>query len=326
MKNKILEILKDNRDEFTSGEKISEELNITRAGVWKNISKLREEGYVIDSITKMGYKLISTADILSKEELGEYLSTEFIGKNIEYFSTINSTNQKAKEDAFNLEDGSVLIAEEQTGGRGRLGRQWISPDGKGIWMSIVLKPELDPYKVSKITLIGVVAVFNALKNIGIDSQIKWPNDILINGKKVGGILTEMSSELNMIDYIIMGIGINANLDKEDFPQDLKNKGTSLKIEIKREINRKELTAKILNELEKLYIEFKENGDIGEIIPILRENTITLGKEILVIRGKTERIGKAIDIDEQGELVVEFQSGRENIISGQVSIRTQNGYI
>lgn len=320
MKKKVLKILKKNKDDFISGEKISEELSITRAGVWKHINKLKEEGYKIEAISRRGYKLIFSPDILSYEEIEVYLSTKFIGKHWQYFKSIDSTNKKAKENALDLKEGTVLISEEQTGGKGRIGREWISPKGKGIWMSIVLKPGLDPIKVSRITLLGAVSVFKALKNMGINSQIKWPNDILINGKKVAGILTEMSGELNMVDYIVMGIGINVNLDKKDFPKSLKNKATSAKIELGKEINRRKLTAYILNEFEKNYIQFKEDEDIREIIEIIRRNSILIGKEIRVINGKIAKIGKVLDINELGELVVEFEDGIANIISGEISIR------
>lgn len=325
MKNKILNILKES-DDFISGQKISDKLNITRAAVWKYINAFKEEGYEIESISRRGYKLISSPDILPYEEIEKYLNTDFIGRDTRYFDSIDSTNKKAKELALDAKEGTVVISEEQIGGKGRLGRTWISPKNKGIWMSIVLKPSIEPSKVSKVTQIGAIAVVKALENMGIKSQIKWPNDILVNGKKICGILTEMSGELNMIDYIIMGIGINVNLDEKDIPNDLKHKATSIKIEEGKYIDRKKLTANILNTFEKYYIDFKKDGELGEIIDILRESSILIGKTVRIItRGET-RFGKVIDINKDGELQVEFETGIENIYSGEVSVRGIDGYI
>ena len=228
VKKKILKMLKQNNDDFLSGEKISDKFGVSRSAIWKHINTLKEEGYEIESVPRKGYRIIASPDILTLEEVEEYLTTDFIGRNIYYFDSLSSTNIKAKEIATKSKEGTIVIAEEQTKGKGRLGRSWLSPKGKGIWMSIILKPKVAPIKVAKITLIGAAAVNQGLKDIGIKSYIKWPNDIVIDGKKVCGILTEMSCELNMINYCIMGIGINVNLDKEDFSKDLIDTATSLK--------------------------------------------------------------------------------------------------
>lgn len=319
MKYKILEKLKQGED-FISGQEISKEFHITRAAIWKYINILREEGYNIESVPSKGYRLVALPDILSYEEIKEYLNTDFMGRNIHYFNSIDSTNSKAKEIALDEKEGTVLIAEEQTEGKGRMGRSWVSPKGKGIWMSIILKPNVEPMKVPKLTLVGAAAVYKALENMGIKAQIKWPNDVLIDGKKICGILTEMSGELNMVNYVIMGIGINVNLDEGDFPEELKDKATSLKISTGKEISRKELTANILNEFEKLYLKFKEEDNIEEVLKISRENSILLVEEVRIIRGNNIKIGKAIDINDNGELVVEVGDKVEKIISGEVSLR------
>lgn len=326
LKSKILNRLKDS-DDFVSGEKLSEEFNMTRSGIWKYINMLKEDGYIIESITRRGYRILSSPDILTLQEIESNLSTEFIGRTIHYYDTIDSTNKEAKRMA-NLEDeGTVVVSEEQTDGKGRLGRLWVSPKGKGIWMSIILKPNVEPFKVGAITLLGAASVYKGLKKMNIDSEIKWPNDILIDEKKVCGILTEMSAELNMINYLVMGIGINVNLDEVDIPEELKDKATSIKINQKKDIYRKVLLANILNEFEKLYIDFKDAGNVSKAIEICRENSVSIGREVKVIRGKEERIGKALDIDDKGELVVEFKDGiTESIFSGEVSVRGLNGYI
>lgn len=320
MKDKILQKLKESKD-FISGQEISREFHMTRAAIWKYISALKEEGYDIESVPSKGYRLISLPDILSYEEIKAYLNTDFIARKIYYFNTLDSTNKKAKEIAQDEEEGTVIIAEEQTQGKGRMGRSWISPKGKGIWMTMILKPDLEPMKVPKMTLIAAAAVHKALNKLGIKSQIKWPNDILVDGKKVCGILTEMSGELNMVNYVIMGIGINVNLDEEDIPDELKDIAGSLKLTTGKKINRKELAANILNEFEKLYLSFKEEDNIEEVLKICKENSILLGEEVRIIRGNNIRIGKAIDINDNGELVVKFEGDLvENIMAGEVSLR------
>lgn len=326
MKNKILKLLKENED-FISGESISKKFGVTRAAIWKSIKALKGEGYDIESISKKGYRLLSSPDILSYEEVKENLNTKFIGSKIYYYDSIDSTNKMAKDIAHKEEEGTIIVAEEQLEGRGRLGRTWASPKKKGIYFSIILKPRVSPTKVAKLTLLGAAAVNLALDEIGINSQIKWPNDIVINGKKVCGILTEMSSELNFINYVVIGIGINVNLGEEDIPEDIRHKATSLKIESKKGVNRKNLLAVILNRFEELYVLFKDDGEIADAIEICRNNSAVIGKEVLVMDGNDEKVGKAIDINEEGELIVVFEDGKaESIFSGEISIRGIEGYI
>lgn len=326
MKNKILKLLKES-DEFLSGEKISEEFGVTRAAIWKSINSLKEEGYEIESISRKGYRLLSSPDILSYEEIKGYLNTSFIGNKVYYYDSIDSTNKMAKDIAYSEEEGVVLVAEEQVLGRGRLGRAWESPKKKGIYFSIILKPQVPPSKIAKLTLIGAAAVSLALDEMGIDSQIKWPNDIVINGKKICGILTEMSSELNMINYVVLGIGINVNLEEEEISEDIRHKATSLKIESKNEVDRKRLLGTVLNKFEELYILFKDDGEISQALEVCRNKSAVIGKEILVVNGASKRLGKAIDIDEEGELLVEFDDATiETVFSGEISIRGVEGYI
>lgn len=326
MKSKILKILKNN-DDFISGERISEEFNMTRSAIWKYMNMLKEDGYMIESIPKKGYRIISSPDILTLDEIENDLNTRFIGRKVHYYDSIDSTNKEAKKLATLEDEGTVIISEEQTEGKGRLGRGWISPKGKGIWMSIILKPNVEPVKVGAITLLGAAAVYNGLKNMNVDSLIKWPNDILIDDKKICGILTEMNAELNRINYLIMGIGINVNLDEDDIPPELKDRANSIKIYKNKEIDRKSLLANILNEFEKLYIPFAANGDVSIAIRICRENSASIDKEVKIIEGNKERLGRALDINNNGELIVEFEDGKvQSIYAGEVSIRGVNGYI
>jgi len=265
--------------------------------------------------------------MINKMDIEKHLTTDFVGRNIECHESIESTNIRAKEVAMLADEGTVIIAEEQTMGRGRLGRSWMSPKSKGLWFSIILKPYLDPGKISKITLIGAAAVHKALKELGITSHIKWPNDVVVEGKKVCGILTEMVLQDENSYYVIMGIGINANLDKGDFHDELKDKATSLKIIKGAEIDRSRLLACVLNNFEKLYIPFKEKEDISETIKISRENSILLNREVRIIKDNVERTGRTIDLDQEGRLIVEFENGKiEAILSGEVSVRGMEGYV
>ncbi|KEH89961.1 biotin--[acetyl-CoA-carboxylase] ligase [Clostridium novyi] len=328
MKEEIINLLKENEDNFISGEKISEKLGISRAAVWKHIKSIKEDGYEIESVSRKGYKLISSPDLLTFEEVNPYLNTKYIGKDIRYYNTIDSTNTKAKElGTAGAKEGTVVISEEQTGGRGRLGRQWVSPKFKGTWMSIILKPDIEPMDASKITQIGAAAVCMSINELGLKATIKWPNDIVLNGKKVCGILTEMSGELNKINYIIMGIGINVNIEDEDFPGDIKDIATSIKIESGKKVKRKELVASIFNNFESLYDEFINSETIKRSINICRENSALIGNDIKIIKRNEEVFAKAIGLTEDGELIVEYNDGKvDKIVSGEVSVRGMYGYV
>ena len=328
MKEKILKLLKESGNDFLSGEKISEELGVTRAAIWKYINVIKEDGYEIEAISRKGYRIISSPDVLTFEEIKNYLNTEYIGRNIIYYDSIGSTNSIAKELAERgKEHGTVIISEEQTMGRGRLGRNWISPKHKGIWMSIILRPDIVTENISLITLIGAAAVQKAIVKMGIKTSIKWPNDIVLNSRKVCGILTEMSGEIDHINYLVMGIGINVNLEENDLPMDLKEMATSLKIESGKYMDRKLLLSNVLNIFEELYNDFVQNGNVKETMDICRKNSLLIGNEIeLLNRGKVTK-AKAIDISDSGELVVENHGGTiEYIVSGEVSIRGIYGYI
>lgn len=327
MKEKILRLLKESEGRFISGQSISEKLGVTRTAIWKYINQLREEGYEVESVSRKGYKLVHTPDLLTYEEINDKLKTKYIGKQIIYFDSVDSTNTKAKEIAQNVEEGTVIIAEEQTKGRGRLGRSWVSHKGKGIWMSIVIKPDLNPVEASKITQVAAAAVSEAIRAIGINNYIKWPNDIVINNKKTCGILTEMSGELNRINYIVVGIGINVNNNINDFPDELKRKATSLKIESGIKIERKKLVAEILNNFEELYNELVKSNTINKSLKICREYSAVIGREIKIISRSEEFVGKAIGLTEEGELLIKDIEGNvKKIISGEVSVRGMDGYV
>lgn len=327
MKEKILELLKKYENQYISGQYISDMLGISRSAIWKHMNAIKEDGYILESTSRKGYKLITSPDILTSDEIKPRLSTNLVGKSILHYDTISSTNLKAKEIANEVEDGTVVVSEEQTSGKGRLGRHWISPKGKGIWMSIILKPDIDPLHASKITLIGAAAVFQALNSRNIKALIKWPNDLVIDNKKICGILTEMSSELNKIHYLVIGIGINVNIDLEDFPAEMKNIATSLKIASGEIIDRKKLMADVLNSFEKLYYQFISTNSLYDSITICRENSIFIGRDVKIVKFNKEYIAKAIDLDDDGQLIIEHKDGTiEKVFSGEVSMRGLYGYI
>lgn len=325
MISKILGLLKGN-DGFISGQKISEECGVSRTSIWKYINSLKEDGYVIESVSRKGYRLISSPDLLTYEEIRPFLGTKYVGNKIIHFDSIDSTNNYAKAIAMEKSEGAVVTAEQQISGKGRLGRQWTSPSKKGIYFSVILKPNLEPSKVAKLTLIGAAAVHMALMDMNIDSKIKWPNDIVIDGKKVCGILTEMSCELNIINYIVIGIGINANLDEEDFSDDLIKKATSLMLILGKDIQRNKLLGLVLNHFERLYDSFKEDLNLKETIEICKKHSALIGKEIQIINNASIKLGRAIDINDEGELIVQFEDGIESIYSGEVSIRGLDNYV
>lgn len=328
LKQEVIKLLKENKEGFISGQDISERLGVSRTAIWKYIKILKEEGYQIESVSNRGYKLSASPDLLTYEEIQPFLTTSRLGRKLMHFDSLSSTNTQSKALAELPEsDGMVVIAEEQSNGRGRLGRSWVSPKHKGIWMSIILKPELNPMEAVRLTQLAAASIVKATSEINIKTLVKWPNDIVINHKKVCGILTEMNAELTQINYIIVGIGINVNIDESEFPQELRDKATSLRIEAKHTINRKELVGRILNNFERLYDEFLQDHNIIKSADICRKNSAVIGKEILILdKGKSVEV-KALDIDAEGRLLIEHKDGKkEYIISGEVSIRGKESYI
>ena len=325
MKDKIIERLYLEKG-FVSGEVMSNEYGLSRTAIWKYINALREDGYEIESRTKKGYMLVSVPDNIDFKRMKKDLKTSIIGKEIFYYDSIESTNTKAKEIAMQINEGALVIADEQTAGKGRLGRKWFSPKNKGVYMSVILKPKIDPVNVARLTLLGAAAINLALLDIGIKSEIKWPNDIVINGKKVAGVLTEMNSELGTINYIVLGMGINVNVNLVQIPKELREKVTSLKIIKGEEVDRRELFIRLVTRMDEFYKEFLQTGEIERAIQICIDNSAVIGKEIVVYKGKDKRQGRAIDINKKGELLVEFETGLESLFSGEISIRGEQGYI
>lgn len=229
MKEKILRLLREN-DDYISGQVICESLGVSRTAVWKVIKQLKNEGYAIDSVSNKGYKLTESPDVMSEAEISSRLDTEFLGKKLYYFETIDSTNEYLKHlPEEETVHGTVCVGDHQSAGKGRLGRTWISPRGSSIYISYLLKPDIEPAKASMLTIVAALSVAKAINIVtGLDTSIKWPNDIVVNSKKVCGILTEMTADMDRIERVIIGIGINVNM--ESFDDSIKDMATSLRIE------------------------------------------------------------------------------------------------
>lgn len=326
MDRKILEFLKNHRADYVSGEAMSKHLGVSRTAVWKHIKELRELGYEIESSTRKGYRLLGEPDLFTGDELSMAMTTRYLGKKVICFKTIGSTNNYLKEHADELPEGTLVVSEEQKTGRGRLGREWTSPSGKGIWMSLLLKPEISPQQAPQITQIAAAALIETVKDLhGLDVKVKWPNDIVINGKKTCGILTEMVAEIDRISHIVLGIGVNANIDS--FGGELSEKATSLKLEKGEAIDRKEFVTYFLARLEALLDSYFEDGDFERALDICRTHSAVIGKKIRIIEKNNSVEVLAAGINQDGELVVQYEDGSvRTVLSGEVSIRGQNGYI
>lgn len=325
LRSRILELLRRAGEEYLSGEEIAKRLGVSRTAVWKHIKELREAGYAIKSQSRSGYSLEDAPDRLLAEEIKNGLQTRFVGRNIVFFDAIDSTNQVAKQlAAQGAASGTVVVAEAQGKGRGRLNRSYFSPKGKGIWFSVILRPHILPQEAPKCTLLAAVAVAMAMKRFGLQAAIKWPNDILHEGKKLTGILTEMSAEIDRINYIVIGTGINVNIKEEEFPEELRDKATSLAVMKGENLPRVAFFQAVLESLDALCIQLDEEG-FSPIIARWRACAVTLGQEVRVISatGKESFDGRAVDIDEEGALLVETEDGMRRVLAGDVSIRPKN---
>ena len=325
MRNKIIKVILNNKDNFISGEDLSNKLGISRTAVWKHIKKLKEEGYNIESVNKKGYRLVSfPGDLLTSENIKYNLQTEMIGDNIHHLQTIDSTNEYLKRIGDKSTDGTVVISEEQTRGKGRMGRTWQSKSGEGIWMSLLLKPNIIPFKAPFITLVAGVSVVTALRKLNVPAQIKWPNDIILNDKKICGILTELSAEIERVNYVIVGMGMNVK--NMYFSGELEHKATSLYKE-GYVLQRVDIVDEILYEFEKNYIDYIENDNKEHVLNLFRQYSNIINKEIYLITNDKRELVTCIDINDSGNLIVKDKDNNiREIMSGEVSIRGINGYI
>ena len=323
MRKTIVELLKSAGDNFISGESIAGKLGISRTAVWKHIRNLRKSGYEIISRERCGYKLKDAPDLLLPSEIQIGLDTEIIGKEMHYYPSVDSTNRVAKALAYHgAADGTIVVAEEQENGKGRLERKYYSPRGKGIWFSIILRPKFLPHDAPKCTLMAAVAVAEAMNRFNLKAEIKWPNDILFDGRKLVGILTEITGEMGKITYIVIGVGINVDIKRDEFPEELKNIAASLSEMGGVELSRVEFFRAVLEEFDKLYRKVKASGFEDEF-NLWKKYNVTLGKNVRVISagdGGEIFTGKAVDLNADGALIVETAQGLRTVYAGDVSIR------
>ena len=318
---KVLNLLKNHQTEYLSGQDLSDVLKISRVAVWKHIKKIRSLGYTIESRQKLGYKLVGLTKFLFPWEITEGLKTNWIGKRIYYFDSIDSTQTFALEIAPNKkENGTVIIAQKQTKGKGRMGRKWISPEG-GIWLSVIIKPKADYSLTTIFPLAASVALSNAIENIlKVKTELKWPNDLLIKDKKIAGILVDASLISNQVDYLVLGVGINFDVQVKNIEKNIKNtgnySGVTTLIKSSESIRGVSLVQSFLTELENIFESLKNDGG-KNVIKEWTKKSSTVGKNISIKTGDGEIKGKALKIDSEGALILKNKGDIHRILVGDV---------
>lgn len=320
-RTKVLELLYKNSADYLSGQELSKQLGVSRTSIWKYINYFKEAGYEIESSSKLGYRLVESADILLPEEIDLGLDTEFMGQDIIQYDEVDSTNQLAKEQAENnAKEGTVVIAEKQVAGKGRVGRKFSSPKG-GIWLSCILRPDLKPVLATRATYLSSLAIAKTIAELtNLEPKIKWPNDVLLNGAKVSGILTEMGAELDQVNYLIVGLGINANIAKNNLPVTVQDRATTLYHELGQKIDRIKFVQHLLKFIEESY---RQINDFNALLEEWKKYAYTLGKDVIVTSSRNKISGTAIDIAEDGALILEVDGQEKKVYSGDVSLRHQN---
>jgi len=326
MKAEILSLLRE-RGSYVSGQELCEHFGVSRTAVWKAINQLKKEGYCIQAVQNRGYLLVSEDEVFGQNELESRMDTKWAGHPVSFYDAVNSTNLRAKLDADNgAPEGALVVADMQTAGRGRRGRTWSSPAGLNVYFTLILKPQYVPDKASMVTLVMALAVAEGIRETcGVEAGIKWPNDIVANGKKVCGILTEMSVERDFIHHVVIGVGINVGL--QEFAPELAATATSLQAECGRNVPKAALVANIMKAFEKHYEVFRGKADLSGLIGSYNEMLVNRDREVRVLDPKGEYSGIARGINEVGELLVELPDGRvEKVYAGEVSVRGIYGYV
>lgn len=335
MKYKIVQLLKDAAPGYVSGQALGKQFKISRAAIWKHVEDLRQEGYHIEAVSRKGYRLLPSEDRLNSYEIANNLCTSIVGRKVEYFDTIDSTNNYAKKlAAEGCPDGTTVVAGQQVAGRGRMGRSWESPANKGIYITVVLRPPMVPEETQILSLAAAVAAARGISDAtGIDTGIKWPNDLVIEGRKVCGILVEMSSEVDRVNHIVIGIGLNYSQSDEEFSGGLRNKAISLRVASEgmgacdfKAISRLCVVRSVLRELDSCY-QLVLEGRHKEILDMWQRDSVTIGREVRFTIRDVEYTGKAVGITVDGRLSVDCSDGvRRDLLSGEVSVRGIYGYV
>lgn len=316
---KVFRLLRETEG-YLSGQEIADRFGLSRTSIWKAVRELRKRGYGVEARARKGYRLLSLPQGLDPLLIKEGLKAQVLGSRISLAREVNSTNSWAfKKGLRGAGEGEVFLAEAQTAGKGRVGRTWYSPPGKNLYMSVLLRPELPPSKVPLLSLCGATAVAEVLKEEGLEPEIKWPNDVLLRGRKVSGVLAEAYSDPDRVLFVVLGIGLNVNMDQGDFPEGLRDLATSLKAELGRELDRNAMARGILEALEDLYLALKE-GNYGEVLSRWKAFSRLEGREV-VIEALGERIeGVAKGIDEDGALLVLTPQGERRVVSGDLRVK------
>ncbi|ASS64556.1 MULTISPECIES: biotin--[acetyl-CoA-carboxylase] ligase [Bacillus] len=320
LRTRLIDLFSEAGDGFISGQKISDALGCSRTAVWKHIEELRKEGYEVEAVRRKGYRLIKKPGKLSESEIRFGLKTEVLGKQLHYRDVLPSTQKTAHELANDgAPEGTLVVADKQTAGRGRMARVWHSQEGNGIWMSLILRPDVPLQKTPQLTLLSAVAVVQAIEAFtGVQAAIKWPNDLMIHGKKAVGILTELQAEEDRVRSVILGIGINVNQQETDFPVELQDIATSLSMEAGEKIDRAGLIQEILLTFEKRYQDYLNHGFIP--IKLLWESyAVGLGNELRARTLQGTFYGKSLGIDDEGVLLLETRDGIKKIYSADIEL-------
>jgi BirA family transcriptional regulator, biotin operon repressor / biotin---[acetyl-CoA-carboxylase] ligase len=317
----ILVLLKKQPDKPLTAHNIASALSITTQRVYDSISYLRSCGFGIEANRREGYKLVSVPDNLSPVEIAAELKSRRFGCRIYSYKSVGSTNVVAQDLAKSgYPEGTLVIADTQTKGKGRLGRKWHSPPGKGLYFSLILRPDIPPDRIAGLSLVAGLAVVRAVKEVtGIGAQTKWPNDVLYKKKKIAGILVELAAELDRINYMVLGCGINVNTQKKHFPLGMQMKSTSLRIINRKDVPRVQLLRSMLKHFEDLYDNFCRHG-FGYLSGEIIHNSGVVGKQVTLIIGKQKISGKVVSIDDDGRLVLKNKTGLMSYPAGEVSLR------
>lgn len=327
-KDSVLALLRET-DGFVSGERMSRTLHLSRTAVWKAVQTLRAEGYAIESVTNRGYRLSAVPDKLDRAEICRLLGDHPWAGRVEVLDEVDSTNTAAKHKASGgAPEGTVVIAERQTGGKGRLGRSFASPGGVGLYLSVVLRPNVSPPGLMHVTAVVAEAAVEAIaETAGVRPGIKWTNDLVLEKRKLVGILTELSiqAESKLVDYVVVGIGTNCNHGDQDFPPEVRPMAISLREATGRAVDRNAYAAALIRQLHRAAVELFTNKEAW--LARYAADCVTIGKDVKVVRDGRERLAHADGIDENAALLVTYDDGaKEAVTSGEVSVRGLYGYI
>lgn len=326
MKTEILRLLRESEG-FLSGQQLCSRFQVSRAAVWKVMEQLKDEGYEIQAVRNKGYRLVGSPDVLSREELESRIGTRWAGHHVVYFPQTDSTNLQAKAAGEGgSPHGSLFVTDRQSAGRGRRGRAWESPGGENIYMTLLLRPEFPPERASMLTLVMALAAAEGIETVcGGEVGIKWPNDLVLKGKKICGILTEMSAEVDYIHYVVIGVGINVNQDT--FPEEIRETATSLRLETGKKVIRGELITEILKRFEENYEIFAGTRDLSGLREAYSRRLVNRDREVKVLDPAGAYEAHALGIDERGELIVRTREGEtRKVFAGEVSVRGIYGYV